>query len=241
MMLKEQISVILPVYNEEDNIEAVINDICSTLPAITQNFEIVIVNDASKDGTAAILEKISRQRQCAKVITHNKNCGYGRSIMTGVANSRYPLIFSMDADGQFDVKELAKALRYLGEDDIVIGYRLNRADPFYRLILARGYACLVFLFFGLRFKDVNCGFKLLKKFVFEQDHISTAGVFYTEVLLKAKKRGFKIKEIPVTHLPRLKGRQSGGSLRVIFQAVIDLFRLKRALIGKKQKILDKDS
>jgi glycosyltransferase involved in cell wall biosynthesis len=234
-MINRQISVILPVYNEAQNIEGVISDICSTLPAITDAFEIVMVNDGSRDATAGILENISSGKSYIKVITHQKNFGYGVSIMSGVANSRYPLVFSMDADGQFDIKELKKALCYLKDFDIVIGYRANRADSFYRIILATGYSWLVFLFFGLRFKDVNCGFKLLKKSVFDQGNISTAGVFYTEVLLKAKKRGFRIKEIPVTHLPRLRGRQTGGSPGVMFGAIVDLFRLKRALIREKAK------
>lgn len=234
-MTSRQISIILPVYNEEQNIEAVIKDICSTLPLITDDFEIIIVNDGSKDGTPAILERISRGKSYIKVVTHRKNSGYGMAIMSGVVNARYPLVFSMDADGQFNIRELEKALLYFKEFDIVIGYRVNRADSLYRKILAIGYSWLVFLFFGLRLKDVNCGFKLLKKSVFDEGNITTAGVFYTEVLLKAKKRGFRIKEIPVMHLPRLQGRQTGGTPKVIFGAILDLLRLKCALMRAKTK------
>ena len=157
-MTKRQISIILPVYNEEQNIEAVINDICSILPLITDDFEIIIVNDGSKDGTLAILERICREKAYIKVVTHCKNSGYGKAIMSGVVNARFPLVFSMDADGQFNIRELEKALLYFKEFDIVIGCRVNRADSLYRKILAIGYSWLVFLFFGSRLKDVNCAF-----------------------------------------------------------------------------------
>ena len=234
-MENKKLSIILPVYNEEQNIEEVIDDICSNLSLPTDDFEIIVVNDGSDDGTAAILEKISLGKPYIKVITHHKNLGYGIALMSGVGKSRYSLVFFMDADGQFNIRELEKAFCYLEKFDAVIGYRVKRADPFYRTILAIGYSCLVFLFFGLRFRDVNCGFKLFKKNVLEEKNNSTAGVFYTEVLLKAKNRGFKIKEIPVTHYPRLRGRQTGGAPGVIFGAIKDLLRLKRALMREKAK------
>lgn len=231
------LSVILPVFNEEGNIEKVIEQArvflcgCDLFGA----HEIIVVNDASNDGTQGLLQKIVDKFPDLKVITHAKNLGYGKALLSGVKIARFPLLFFMDADGQFRVRELEKALCYLEGFDIVMGYRVKRADSFCRTLLARGYGWLVFLFFGLRFKDVNCGFKLFKKYVFEEKNNSTAGVFYTEVLLRAKNRGFKIKEIPVTHLPRLKGKQTGGSLGVIFGAILDLLRLKRDLIREKTK------
>ncbi len=235
-MTEKQLSVILPVYNEEKNIETVINDICFNLSLIMDKFEIIVVNDGSTDGTQGILSKISLESEHVNIITHGKNSGYGIALMSGVRNAKYPSVFLMDADGQFNTAELEKAFGYLDEFDIVMGYRVRRADSFYRTIFARGYGCLVFLFFGLRFKDVNCGFKLFKKSVLSEKNKSIGGVFYTEVLLKAKKRGLRIKEIPVVHFPRLKGKQTGASPRVIFDALRDLVKLKLALIRDKIKI-----
>ena len=188
------LSVILPVFNEEGNIGKIIEQIHNFLCTcdLFEAYEIIVVNDGSNDDTGGALQKINHKFPGLKIMTHAKNLGYGKALLTGVEISEFPLLFFMDADGQFNIRELEKAFSYLEEFDAVIGYRVKRADPFYRMILATGYSCLVFLFFGLRFRDVNCGFKLFKKTVLEEENKSTAGVFYTEVLLKAKKRGFKI-------------------------------------------------
>ena len=120
---------------------------------------------------------------------------------------------------------------FLGNCDIIMGYRYKRKDPFYRIILAKIYSYLVLLFFGLVLKDVNCGFKLLKKEVVKEANLNCkGGAFYTEILLKAKNRGYRIKEVPVRHFPRLRGKQTGANPKTIFNAITDLIRLKYVLI-----------
>lgn len=222
------ISTILPAYNEEGNIEKVIEEtaIFFQNQDICKDYEIIVVDDGSRDNTAKILRELKNKNPYLKVITHCKNLGYGKVLMSGVENSRYPLILFMDADGQFEIREVEEMLNCSSAYDIIMGYRYKRKDPFYRIILGKIYTLLAFLLFGLKFKDINCGFKLFKReTIIEDSYRFNGGVFYTEVLLKAKNRGLRIKEVPVEHFPRLKGKQTGASLKVILNAAIGIIKL----------------
>lgn len=232
MNRKYSISVIFPVYNEEGNIERVIQESADFLQATNafEDYEIIAVNDGSKDNTAQILQRLADAIPFLKVITHRKNLGYGLALSSGFKEASFPLILFMDADGQFNINEVKKLFFYLEEFDIIAGSRQQRKDARYRITLAGIYSWLVFVLFSLRLKDVNCGFKLFKRKALELENLSCkAGVFYTEFLIRARERGCKIKEVPVEHLPRLKGRQNGVSLKIILEAVIDLVRLKYSL------------
>ncbi|MBL7197197.1 MAG: glycosyltransferase family 2 protein [Candidatus Omnitrophica bacterium] len=227
------ISVILPVYNEEGNIREVIGKSAIFLQTqdIFKDYEIIVVDDGSKDGTAEILKELANKDRHIKIITHYKNLGYGKALTSGLNNSIYPLVFFMDADGQFDISDINNLIPNIDSSDIIIGYRHKRNDNFYRVFLAKTYSFLVFLLFGLKLKDVNCGFKLFKRQALPEEDVNCrAGTFFTEILLKAKNKGYKIKQIPVEHFPRLKGRQSGASLKIIFNGIIDLFYLKFLLV-----------
>jgi glycosyltransferase involved in cell wall biosynthesis len=223
------ISVILPVYNEEGNIGQVIEKSYNFLKKekIIAQYEIIVVDDGSKDNTNKITQELLRDMPNLKLITHPKNFGYGATLISGLKVSRYPLIFFMDADGQFDIKEIHNMFVFLKDFDIITGYRRKRADNLYRIILGKIYGGLVFLLFRLRFKDINCGFKIFKKEVLDFEYENkSGGTFFTKVFLQARDKGYSIKEIPVEHMPRLKGRETGGSLRIAFMALFDLIRLR---------------
>ena len=242
MNKKYFISVILPVYNEGDNIKKVIEDSANFLQDrdIFKDYEIIAINDGSRDNTAAILSGLANKFPYLKVITHCRNLGYGKALTSGSTNAQFPLVFFMDADGQFNIGEIEKMLFYLEEFDIIAGNRYKRADAFYRVMLGKIYSWSISLLFRLKLKDVNCGFKLFKRETLETENINCgAGIFYAKLLLKAKNRGFRIKEIPVEHFPRLKGRQTGASPRVIFNAVIDLIKLKSYVRAEKAETLSK--
>ena len=227
------ISIVLAIYNEEGNIEQVIRETIKFLQDQNtfKEYEIIAVDDGSRDNTATILKKLTAEAPCLRIITHRNNLGYGKTMMSGVEDARYPFVFFMDADRQFDIREMQKMFCFLGNCDIIMGYRYKRKDPFYRIILAKIYSYLVLLFFGLVLKDVNCGFKLLKKEVVKEANLNCkGGAFYTEILLKAKNRGYRIKEVPVRHFPRLRGKQTGANPKTIFNAITDLVRLKYVLI-----------
>ncbi|TAN59452.1 glycosyltransferase family 2 protein [bacterium] len=225
------LSVIFPVYNEEGNIEKTVDESAKFLSThrIIKDYEIILVNDGSKDNTEKILNQLSEKIPCTKIITHRKNLGYGAALTSGLVESRYPFVLFMDADGQFNISEIDKLISFADDYDIIIGNRYNRKDSFWRVALGRIYGWLVFLLLGLKFKDINCGFKLFKRGTLnlENTHTSNGGVFYAEIFSKAK--GCKVKEVPVGHFPRLKGKQTGASKKVIVNAVMDLIKLKMCL------------
>ena len=229
MSKKYSISVIFPVYNEEDNIKKVIKEAIDFLLSQRKfnEYEIIIVNDGSKDNTNSILKELKPITPNLKIISHPKNLGYGQALMSGIQQADFDYIFFMDADGQFQIGELEKLAVYLPEFAVILGYREKRKDNLYRKVLGKSYSLLLSLFFGLKLKDVNCGYKLFEKNVLNcRDVISRGGVFYGEVLLKAKHKGYKFKEVPVKHFPCFSGKQTGGTLKVVLGAIVDLIYLK---------------
>lgn len=227
---KYSISIILPVYNEEYNLRQVIEDIVNFLQNQEkfEKYEIIAIDDGSSDNTAKILREIRNRILHLKVVTHSENLGYGRALISGVEISQYPLVLFIDSDGQFNIREINRMFIYLDDFDIITGYRYKRKDKLYRVILGKIYSWLVTVLFGLRIKDINCGFKLFRKEIFSNnlDIQCKDGVFYTEILLKAINNGYKIKQIPVEHFSRLRGRGTGGNPGIIWNSLIDLFRLK---------------
>jgi len=232
MSRKYSISIILPVYNEEGNIWKVIEDVANFLQNqdIFEKYEIIAVDDGSRDNTFKILREFQYKIPYLKVISHHKNLGYGKALVSGVKASRYSLVFFIDADGQFNIRDINRMFTYFDVFDIITGYRYKRKDVFYRIILGKFYSFLVFLLFGLSLKDINCGFKLFKREILNEESIRCKnGAFYTEVLLKAKDRGYKIKEVPVEHFSRLSGKATGANPRVILSSIIDLIMLRYLL------------
>lgn len=222
------ISVILPVHNEQDNIKKTVEDSLDFLSCQESfgEYEIIVVDDGSTDGTAHILKELAGSIEGLKVVTHSKNLGYGRALVSGVRQARFSWVFMMDADGQFKISSLGDMLKFISDYDIITGYRYKRSDPFYRVFIGKVYTALACLLFGLRLKDINCGFKLFKREVLDFDRtVCHAGVFYTDIFVKAKAKGYKVKEVPVKHFLRAGGMQTGAGLKVIFEAIKDLFRL----------------
>lgn len=243
MKNNRSISLVLPTYNEEGSIEKTIKDSIAFLESrdIFTEFEIIVVDDGSRDNTPVILRKL-KENLSIKIITHSKNLGYGEALASGIKNSQFPLIFFMDADGQFNIRDLDKLVSYLDRYDIVTGYREKRQDSLYRIILGKTHTFLIFLLFGLRLKDVNCGFKLIKREVFDAlNFVCSGALAYSEILVNAKNKGLKIKEVPVFHYPCRKGRQTGGSPKVVFSAIKELLELwyRIKIKGKKTKKHDR--
>jgi glycosyltransferase involved in cell wall biosynthesis len=227
MSKKYSISVILPAYNEGENIERIIKNSFSFLcrQDVFKEYEIIVVDDHSIDNTAEILRNLTNKIATLKVVTHFENLGYGKALMTGVKNSRYSLLLFMDADGQFKIESINNLIKYISNYDIITGYRCKRKDPFFRIALGKIYTSLVSVLLGLNFKDINCGFKLFKKEVMQSHYRFNRGLFYTGVFLDAKSKGFRVKEIPVEHFPRLNGKQTGASPKVLSNAAVDIIKL----------------
>jgi len=226
----ERLSVFFPAYNEEENIQQTVLKAIEVLEEDFKDWEIIVVNDGSKDRTGEIVRKMALNQPRLKLIEHYPNRGYGVALRSGLYNARFDWIAFTDADGQFDFSEINNFLRVQRETgaDLVIGYYLRRSVPLYRLVNTFFWEALVNLLFGLRVKDIDCGFKLFSRRVVEgiPPLESERGAFVsTEFLVKAQREDFKIVEVGVHHYPRRTGYGTGANINVILRSFIDLFRL----------------
>ncbi len=224
------ISLILPAYNEEQNIVRSIEVSEEVLSSITPDFEIIVVNDGSLDRTEEVVRSLSRDRNNLKCLTHSVNMGYGAALKTGLKSAKKDLLFFTDSDLQFDMRELVELMKWIDIHEIVIGYRKRRMDHSGRRVLGWGWTTLVRLIFGLNVRDIDCAFKLFRKEVIDNISIDSIGAFVnSEILLRATRKGYTIKEVPVTHFPRLNGKAMGAHPRIIFKALHELSKMYREL------------
>ena len=228
---RASISVFFPCHNEAENVEHVIGNALEHLPAIADEFEILIVNDGSTDDTAARAEAIGETDSRVRVVSHPTNLGYGRALRTGFESTRGDLIFCADGDGQFSLDDLAPLVDALDGHGFVLGYRINRADPFYRRLNAWLWGLSVRLLLGFQVRDLDCGFKLYRReAVPVEDFVSGRGAAISaELIARALRGGHTFTQVGVTHYPRQAGTQSGNSPRVILNSFLDIIQLWRGL------------
>lgn len=229
-MEKISISVFFPCYNEEYNIKKAVDSANDFLPSIASDYEIIVVDDGSKDRTADIVRSLSEENPLVRLISHETNKGYGAALRSGFRNSTKDYIFFTDGDNQFDIKELTSLLPWIGEVDIVVGYRIKRQDNYMRTINAWCFQNFVRLLFGLRIRDLNCAFKLFKREVIENAAMVSDGAFINaEILIGAMRKGYTMKQIGVTHYPRKWGTRTGANFKVIIKAFYELFKVRKTL------------
>lgn len=221
------ISGVLPAYNEEALIGATATAVAEVLESLVDDYEVVVVNDGSRDRTQAVAEGLSGVNPRIRCVSHPQNRGYGAAVATGFSAAIKELTFLTDGDKQFDVRELARFLPEIEHADLVIGYRNPRRDPRLRLIYAWGWKWLINLLFGYTARDVDCAFKLFRSEVWRSVRVHSGGAtFSAEFLVKARRLGYRVVELPVSHLPRTAGRPTGGNPRVILRAFRDVFWLR---------------
>ncbi len=224
------LSLVFPVFDEERNIGALLESTLALAPRLASSFEIVVVDDGSRDGSARVIEHYRRADTRVQVVRHERNQGYGAALRAGLHQARGELVFFSDADLQFDVTELSRLLAHTEEFDIVAGYRSPRRDPWHRRVIAWVWGALVRVLFDLHVRDIDCAFKVFHRDVIQAIPVASIGAFInTEILVRALKAGFRIHQVPVTHRRRRFGRQTGASPRVIARAVVELFTLYREL------------
>jgi glycosyltransferase involved in cell wall biosynthesis len=226
-MSLKSLSVFLPAYNEEDSITTTVENVIKVLKELNINWEVLVINDGSKDNTAEMVKKLEKKYPKVKLVNHEQNKGYGHALKTGFASSKYPWVAFVDSDGQFDFAEIKKLIAKTDEADVVLGYRLNRADPFQRRIFTWGWKMLAMVLLGLNVKDYSCGFKLIKKKVIEDISPiqSEEKVTQIEMLIKAKKKGYKFAEVGVHHYPRTAGVPTGANMSVVLKSFADMLKL----------------
>ncbi len=227
----KELSVFFPCYNEEANIKTTFQKALPVIKKTAEKWEIIFIDDGSKDRTAEILAEIHQDypRQ-TKIVTHHPNRGYGAAFKSGFYNCQYQWIAFTDSDGQFDFSEIDKFIDTQERTyaDLVIGYYLQRQVPKVVILTSKIWEIIVFVLFGLKVKDIDCGFKLVNKKVIDTipKLESERGAFISsEFLIKAKKAGFKITEVGVHHYPRNAGTATGRHINVIIKSFADLFRL----------------
>lgn len=223
---KYSLSIFFPCFNEQDNVLRVATQCIDVAEKITDDYEIIIVNDGSADRTKQIAEDFAVDKEKVKVINHSTNLGYGAALQSGFKNSTKQLVFYTDGDGQFDVNQLIDILPAIDDFDIISCYRIKRQDSFFRKLFAFCWCTLVNILFKLRLKDIDCAFKLYWRKIFDDIKMeSTGALIDTEILARAKKKGYTIKQFGVKHLPRIAGQQTGANISVILRAFKELFKL----------------
>ena len=221
------LSVFLPAYNEEDSIDSTVEGVVKVLKTLNLDWEVLVINDGSKDKTAEVVKGLEKKFPGVKLVNHEKNKGYGRALKTGFAEAKYDWVAFVDSDGQFDFAEIKKLLEHTGEADVILGYRLNRADPFQRRIFTWGWKMLAMVMLGLNVRDYSCGFKLIKRKVIEDISPieSEEKVTQIEMLIKAKKKGYKFAEVGVHHYARTAGVPTGANMSVVLKSFMDMVKL----------------
>ena len=225
-----RLSIVLPAYDEEDNVEAAIAEATTAAERLVAEHEIVVVNDGSVDGTAARVRAAAERDPRVRLVEHDRNRGYGEALRSGFLASRLDFVFFTDADLQFDMGELALLLPYAGAVDVVAGYRLNRQDAMVRRLNAYGWNLLVRVLFYVPVRDIDCAFKLFDRRVLEEVDIESVGAMVnTELMVKLGRRGASVVEVGVHHRPRRAGEGRGASPRVIAMAFREIVRMRRRL------------
>jgi glycosyltransferase involved in cell wall biosynthesis len=221
------LSVFFPAYNEQDIIAKTVESATRAISRLADDYEIIVVDDGSHDRTAAVVEDLARRDPHVRLVSHEGNRGYGAALRTGFASSRKELVFFSDADGQFDLSELSGLLTMLKRAPVVLGYRIRRSDPLYRLFIAKVYNIVVRLTFGLRVRDIDCAFKLFRREVLQGVALESDGAFISsELLIKLKRKEVPMVERGVHHYPRTTGASKGATPAVILKTIRDVVQLR---------------
>ena len=230
--LFQSLSVCMPAYNEEENLPAMIAEVVRVMRPRCSDLEIIVTDDGSRDRTGEVLEELAQQYPELKPVHHPVNQGYGAAAYTAISHATKEIVLFTDSDRQFVLEEIDRLAPLLEQADMVVGYRAPRRDPFLRVLFGYGWSALVTLLFGYTARDIDCAFKLFRRELFDTigPTIRARGAtFSAEWLVRAKRAGYRIAEVPVSHLPRPAGSPTGARLDVITRAFRELWRFRLQL------------
>ena len=226
------LTIFFPAYNDSGTIASLVIAARRAAQQLTPDFEILIINDGSADDTAAIADELARTYPEVRAIHHRANRGYGGALRSGFAAASKDLVFYTDGDGQYDPAELAVLWPALTDDvDLVNGYKISRSDPWHRIVIGRIYHHTVKTLFGLRVRDVDCDFRLMRRSIFERVQLwRDSGVICLEMMKKIQDAGFRITEVPVHHFHRAFGRSQFFNIGRLTQTALDVAALWAELV-----------
>jgi glycosyltransferase involved in cell wall biosynthesis len=232
----QNLSIFFPAYNDGGTIASMVLTAEIAARSITDDFEIIVVNDGSQDHTALVLEEMEKQVPNLRVIHHPQNRGYGAALRTGIASATKEWVFYTDGDAQYDPSEIPALAAALREDvDVVNGYKISRNDPYIRILLGSIYNFGVKLLFGLHLKDVDCDYRLMRRTIFDAIELeSDSGSICVEMIKKIQDAGFRFAEVPVSHYSRTYGKSQFFNWRRLLRTVRQLLVLWWKLVLKKR-------
>ncbi|HEX8070231.1 MAG TPA: glycosyltransferase family 2 protein [Pyrinomonadaceae bacterium] len=224
---RASISVFFPAFNDAEAIGPLVRAALELLPALADDYEVIVVNDGSTDATPAVLDELARAEPRVRVVHHARNMGYGAALRSGFRHACKELVFYTDGDGQYDVRELLRLRPLLTQGvDVVNGYKINRSDGWQRRAIGALYNQVVRLFFRIPVRDVDCDFRLLRRrAVAGFDLVSSSGSICVELMHKLGRAGCVFAEVPVHHYPRAHGRSQFFTLRRVGRTASELLAL----------------
>jgi glycosyltransferase involved in cell wall biosynthesis len=232
------LSVFFPAYNDAGTIASLAIVAHMTARTLTDDYEVIVVDDGSPDHTGELLDEMARHSPWLKVVHHAKNRGYGGALRTGFETASKELVFYTDGDAQYDPRELVKLWQALTpEVDFVNGYKISRHDPLHRILIGRAYHWFVKVAFGLRLRDVDCDFRLMRRSVFEKVRLTrSSGVICVELMKKVQDHGYRIAEVPVHHFHRSYGKSQFFNFPRVARTLRDLSRLWFELVVRRRHL-----
>ena len=231
------ITAMFPAYNDAGTISSMVVAALIILPKVTDDYEVIVVNDGSQDYTCEILEKLKQSYLQLKVVHHPTNQGYGGALRTGFSEACKEWIFYTDGDAQYNPLELVNLVKAVGPDtDVVNGYKITRSDPLHRVVIGRLYHMLVRLLFGFQLRDVDCDYRLIKREIFKKIALnSTSGTICLEMVKKFQDAGYKFQEVPVNHYHRAYGKSQFFNFGRLIKTAKQLIQLWRELAMGKNR------
>ena len=231
------LSIFFPVYNDWGTIGSMVALAIATAEEITNDYEIILVNDGSGEGTVEVLNFIEKHFPQVRVVHHKKNRGYGGALKTGFAEARKEFVFYTDGDAQYDVRELKKLVPVMRDGiDVVNGYKIKRHDPWYRIVIGKIYHTITKHAFGFAIRDVDCDFRLIRHEVFHKIRLEhNSGVICVEMIKKMHDAGCRFAEVPVRHFFRASGKSAFFKFGRVFRVGVDLTKLWWRLVVKQEQ------
>jgi glycosyltransferase involved in cell wall biosynthesis len=220
-------SLVLPAHNEEANLGIVIEQALDVLPRFARRFEIIIVDDGSRDATPSLVDELAAANPgIVRAVHHPQNRGYGAALTSGFRAATGDHVMFMDSDRQFDIADLELLTPFVRLFDIVAGFRMERNDPLHRRVFAEIFNVAVRILFGVHLRDIDCAFKIFRGDLLRSIELTAPGALInTEIQAKARRQGASVVQVGVHHYPRVAGTPTGGSWRVIVRAMRETIEL----------------